>query len=363
MSHPVLRARAISRRFGKTQALDGVDLVLEDGAFTALLGPAGAGKTTTLRILAGLDAPDSGVVEIMGKDATALEPRQRNVAMIFDTLALYPEKTGFENIANPLRIARMPRDSITAKVRGVAETLQVTHILDRLPRTMSGGERQRIALGRALVRDPAFYLLDEPLSSLDAKLRIELRAELRRLQRERGASFLYATPDFTEAMAVADKIAVLIAGRIRQVAAPQELYERPVDRYVARFVGAPEINILAAEYDPSEGGVLRIGGLKAQTVAQQHMIFNGAASRFEAGLRPEHVVLAVEGADGANASVTDTEPLGLKVAVTVDTGQAQIRALVPEHLASMFAIGAAVTVSLKTEHILCFDAQDGHRLG
>lgn len=363
MTRTVLSAHAVTRRFGKTTALDSLDLSLEEGAFMALLGPAGAGKTTTLRILAGLDTPDEGRIEIDGVDATALEPRDRDVAMIFDSLALYPQKTGFENIANPLRVARVPRAEISRRVAAVAETLQVSNILDRTPRTMSGGEKQRIALGRGLVREPAYFLLDEPLSSLDAKLRVQLRAELRRLQRERNATFLFATPDFTEAMAVADRVAVLIGGRIRQIGAPQKIYDTPVDRDVARFVGAPEINLLAAEYAPADGGTIRVAGLTLPAAAAHASLFNGAATDFEVGLRPERVRLGLSGEGPANARVIDSEPLGLKAAVTVDTGVAQIRATIPEQDALGLVLGTPVSVSFEPEQSLSFDARTGHRLG
>jgi multiple sugar transport system ATP-binding protein len=367
MTAPVLEARGLVKTFGATRALSGVDLALPDAAFVALLGPAGAGKTTALRILAGLEPPDSGRVAIRGVDATAFEPKDRDVAMIFDSLALYPDKTGFENIASPLRIRRTDSAAVATRVEAVASTLRVRHILDRLPRTMSGGERQRIALGRALVREPAFFLLDEPLSSLDAQLRVELRAELRRLQRERGASFLYATPDFAEALAVADRVVVLLAGAVRQAAAPQDLYDRPVDRDVARFVGAPEINLAPAEYDPAEGGRVRIAGVAAPASTAHGRIFNGARARFEAGLRPEHVLLAApdDEPDGApaNARVVDSEPLGPKAAITVQTDGGRLRATVAEREAARFGAGAPAVVRFAIDRSLCFGLEDGRRLG
>ncbi|WP_068118414.1 ABC transporter ATP-binding protein [Tropicimonas marinistellae] len=363
MKGPVMHARGIRRRFGKTQALDGVDLTLEDGAFVALLGPAGAGKTTFLRICAGLEVPDAGHIEIRNQEATALEPRDRDVAMIFDSLALYPDKTGFENIAAPLRIRNMDAASIEDLVHDIARTLHVPHILGRPPKTMSGGERQRIALGRALVRNPAFFLLDEPLSSLDAQLRIELRAELRRLQRERGASFLYATPDFTEAMAVADRLVILLDGRVRQVGTPQEVYDNPVDRDVARFVGAPEINLCPAEYDPGQGGHIRIAGKTMPAIDNHKTIFNGACARFDAGLRPENVRVLSAGSGPGNAIVLDSEPLGLRAALSVDTGEGVFRATIPEHDSEAFAVGQPVNVEFDIGQCLCFDADTGVRLG
>jgi multiple sugar transport system ATP-binding protein len=358
-----LRARGLTKRFGATQALDGLDVELPEGAIVVLLGPAGAGKTTALRVMAGLEPPDAGAVEIGGRDATALAPKDRDVAMIFDSLALYPDKTGFDNLATPLRIRGMAAAAVRQRVELIAETLRITHILGRKPRGMSGGERQRIALGRALVREPVLFLLDEPLSSLDAQLRVELRAELRRLQAARGASFLYATPDFAEAMAVGDSVAMLLQGRVRQVAPPQTLYDQPADRDVARFVGAPEINLAPAEYDPGDAGRVRIAGIVAAAAPLHRRLFDGAAIRFEAGLRPEHVLLADPGTGAADARVVDMEPLGLRAAVTVDTGLGHLRATVPGDRAGQFPIGAPVSVRFALDRSLCFDPADGRRLG
>lgn len=356
---PVLTTRSLSRRFGHLTAVDGVDLTLKDGEFAVLLGPAGAGKTTTLRLIAGLEAPDEGQVIIRDVDCTAFEPKDRDIAMIFDSLALYPNKSGFENIASPLWIAGVDADAIAAKVKAVAHRLQVGHILGRLPRTMSGGERQRIALGRALVREPALFLLDEPLSSLDAKLRVELRSEMRRLQRDRGATFLCATPDFTEAMAVADRVFVLINGCIRQVGTPQELYDSPADRDVARFVGAPEINLLRAEYIPADGAAVRVAGLTSPASQLHRRVFKDTASQFEAGLRPEQVHLVPSDGGDANGRIIDSEPLGIGTAMTVETGATHLRATVPDDVAVRLGVGASVAVSLDLDRSLAFCPDTG----
>ena len=194
----VLQVENLSKSFRRKRALDQVSFAVPEASLTVLLGPAGAGKTTTLRCIAGLDQPDAGSISICGRDVGGWEPKDRDVALILDSLALYPDKTGLQNIASPLLIRGLPWSEIEKQVEDMAHMLKVGHVLNRLPKTMSGGERQRIALGRALVRSPRLFLLDEPLSSLDAMLRIELRAEIRRLQRERGYSFLLATPDFNE---------------------------------------------------------------------------------------------------------------------------------------------------------------------
>lgn len=352
-----LSARALSRRFGKTQALSDVDLDLERADFVALLGPAGAGKTTLLRILAGLEVPDRGSVTIRGADMTATPPKDRDVAMIFDSLALYPDKTGFENIATPLRIRKLGREAIRAQVDEVAGVLGIRHILERFPRTMSGGERQRVALGRALVRNPTLFLLDEPLSSLDAQLRVALRAELRRLQRERQATFLYATPDHAEAMAVSDRIAILIDGQIRQQGTPQEIYETPIDRDVARFVGSPEINIIPAEFADDE---VYLAGIPADATKVSTLV-RGSDRPHQAGLRPEHVLLDPRLSRPANGRVIDTEPLGLRAAVTVATDGGVLRATLPQQDALGLENGTPVTVQVSVDRILWFDAETGAR--
>ena len=367
MSDLVLSAEGIGKRFGKTLALDGVDIALRRGEFLVLLGAAGAGKTTALRTLAGLEVPDSGRVLIKGRDATLLEPKDRDVAMIFDSLALYPNKTGFENLAHPLRIRRQTEAVIEEKVAAVAKTLQIPHVLRRLPKTMSGGERQRVALGRALVREPAFFLLDEPLSSLDATLRVELRAELKRLQREHHYAFLLATPDFAEALAIADSVIMLIEGRVRQVAPPQTLYDEPADRDVARFVGAPEINLLRAVYDPSDGGSLRAAEMVLPAPAPLRSFFNGAQGSVEIGFRPEHMRLERPGASAetaavAEAKVVDVEPLGRNAAVTLTAAGSVLRATLPAQDAGRFPIGSPVCLCPRLDRMLSFDKDSGRRL-
>ena len=362
MTETVLSLERIAKRFGKTTALDGVDLSLSRGAFVVLLGAAGAGKTTTLRTIAGLDVPDSGRVLIDGKDATLLEPKDRDIAMIFDSLALYPNKTGFQNIAHPLQVRGLPKEAIEEKIADIAGTLRISHVLGRLPKTMSGGERQRIALGRALVRDPAFFLLDEPLSSLDAMLRIELRAELKRLQREHHYSFLLATPDFAEALAVADTVIMLVSGKVRQVAPPQTLYDDPVDREVARFVGAPEINLLDAAYDPSDGGRIRFADMVLPAPKRLRAIFNGSAAEFQAGIRPEHFHIEPAQDRPAHAEIVDVEPLGLSAAVTLRAAGSAIRATLPAGDALQFPIGAEVGLRPQLDRMLTFDRQSGQRL-
>ena len=280
MAENLLELRSISKNFGAVQAVRDLSLEVQRGSLIVLLGPAGAGKTTTLRIIAGLEAPTSGQVWVEGQDFTKLQPNQRDIAMIFDNLALYPNKTGYENVASPLKIARMPKDQIAKRVDEISGLLKIGHILDRLPATFSGGERQRVALGRAMVREPRFYLLDEPLSSLDFMLRIELRTELKRLQRDLGRTFIFATPDYTEALALADTVCVLLEGEVRQIARAQELYDEPADRDVARFVGNPKINIVSGRLSRENGQVsLTIGSIGAATTRSYGARAAGASER------------------------------------------------------------------------------------
>ena len=359
---PLLRIEDLVKSFRKTRALDGISFSVPQGSLTVILGPAGAGKTTTLRLIAGLEIANQGGIHLKGRDVTHAEPRDRDVAMIFDTLGLYPDKTGFENIASPLRIRGMKTDAIAPKVEAMAATLKISHVLRREPRTMSGGERQRVALGRALIRDPGLFLLDEPLSSLDAMLRIELRAELKRLQRELGCTFLMTTPDFAEAMAIADQVIMLRQGRIVQIAPPQTLYDRPIDRETARFVGAPEINLLPATVSPGNDGTIRFAGAAFIAASVLAAPLPQGCEAFEIGIRPEHLVLADPMAAPIQGQLIDVEPLGLESALTIRAADgSSLRLVAGAEEARSLAIGDPIGLSLSGPHLLAFDAVTGVR--
>lgn len=363
MSEPVLELRSISKNFGENQALDDVNLTVEHGSLIVLLGPAGAGKTTTLRIVAGLEAPSSGSIFIEGADFTKHQPNQRDIAMIFDNLALYPNKNGFENIASPLRIAKTPKDEIDRRVHEMAGMLKIDHILERTPATFSGGERQRVALGRAMIRQPRFYLLDEPLSSLDFMLRIDLRTELKRLQRETGQTFLFATPDYTEAMALADTVCVLLDGKVRQIAKAQELYDEPVDRDVARFVGNPPINIIPARITRDNGSVnISVGSMTMPLPAKMEHGLPSSVSNVEIGLRPEHVRIVESGSDVIHLTgiVNDLEPLGMHTTVGLDLEGVNLFFTVEG--VQEFKDGDKVDVHVDLESLLFFDPETGRRI-
>jgi multiple sugar transport system ATP-binding protein len=260
----------VSKRFGAVEAVRGLSLAIADGEFVVLLGPTGAGKTTTLRLIAGLERPDAGSVVIRGRDVTRDVPAERDVAFVFQQYSLYPHLTVYDNLAFPLRspARRMDEAFIRRRVQQVAELLHIEQKLANRATALSGGEMQRVAIGRALVREPAVYLMDEPLSSLDAKLRAELRLELKRIQRELGTTILYVTHDQIEAMTMADRIGVMNDGVLLQLGSPREIYERPASAYVASRLGMPAINLIPAELlaDPSQPPRARTVGLRTEHI-------------------------------------------------------------------------------------------------
>ena len=239
-----VEARRVSKHFGEVRAVDGIDLTAREGEFLVLLGPSGCGKTTLMRMIAGLEQPTAGDIVIGGRVMTGLPPRARNVAMVFQSYALYPHLTVEKNISFPLRALGMPKDAIRKKVDWAARMFRIERLLGRKPRQLSGGERQRVALARAVVREPVVFLLDEPLSNLDAKLRHSARDELQQFQRSLATTTIYVTHDQVEAMGLGDRIAVLNAGKVCQIGTPQEIYHRPMDIFVATFIGSPPMNLI-----------------------------------------------------------------------------------------------------------------------
>lgn len=286
----------LSKRFGATNVLPDVSLTVKDGEFFTIVGPSGCGKSTLLQLLAGLDRPTSGRILFDGVDVTGLEPRERDVALVFQSYALYPHMTVRGNLAFPLRVTRrktgLAQTSIEGEVLRVAGLLGLESLLDRWPRELSGGQRQRVALGRALIRQPRLFLLDEPLSNLDAQLRAVMRAELRRLHDRLGTTMIYVTHDQTEAMTLADRVAVLDRGVVQQIGPPQALYDQPGNLFVAKFLGHPAINILDGEV---RDGRLRIGALdlSCSCAAGGEKLRDGV--RVTVGIRPEHVLVTSGG--------------------------------------------------------------------
>lgn len=252
----------IKKSFGKTDVIHGVDIDIADGEFIVIVGPSGCGKSTLLRMVAGLETVTSGEVHIGGKLVNAVEPMDRDIAMVFQNYALYPHMSVFDNMAYGLKIAGRPKDEIAERVKSASELLQLEPYLDRRPRELSGGQRQRVAMGRAIVRKPSVFLFDEPLSNLDAKLRVQMRIEIKKLQRRMNVTSIYVTHDQTEAMTLADRLAVINEGQVEQMGAPMELYSNPKTLFVASFIGAPQINLIPARFDGTSlsNGDLTLGG-------------------------------------------------------------------------------------------------------
>ena len=295
-----LTITGLKKSYGGTPAVRGVDLDIPDGAFTVLVGPSGCGKSTLLRTIAGLEEADDGLIEIDGAVMNDVRPRDRNIAMVFQNYALYPYLTVFENIAFGLRARRVPDDQVSVQVGRAAEMLAISHLLDRLPRALSGGQRQRVAIGRAIVRDAQLYLFDEPLSNLDAQLRDEMRAEIKRLHQELGRTMVYVTHDQIEAMTLADRIVLLKDGLIEQQGAPLEMFERPATRFVAGFLGSPAMNFLPAHVSAdglavtfADGVALALPAAKTEALGA----FRGRDIVF--GVRPEDIGTAGNGRAGS----------------------------------------------------------------
>ncbi|MEM6356964.1 MAG: sn-glycerol-3-phosphate ABC transporter ATP-binding protein UgpC [Pseudomonadota bacterium] len=255
-----IRLQGIKKRFGRVETIHGIDLEIGEGEFVVFVGPSGCGKSTLLRLIAGLDAVTEGVLEIGGRKVNDIAPAERGVAMVFQSYALYPHMTVYENMAFGLKLAKAEKVGIDAKVREAARVLELDTLLDRKPAQLSGGQRQRVAIGRAITRDPGVFLFDEPLSNLDAGLRGQMRGEIARLHARLGATMVYVTHDQTEAMTLADRIVVLRDGRVEQVGTPLELYHRPANRFVAGFIGSPPMNFLSADaLDLATEGTVEIG--------------------------------------------------------------------------------------------------------
>jgi multiple sugar transport system ATP-binding protein len=335
-------------------AVDALDLHVGDGEFMVLVGPSGSGKTTALRMLAGLEDVDSGGILIGGRDVTYVPPKKRDVAMVFQSYALYPYLTVEANIGFPLRMARVPKAQRASRVREVADLLGLVDLLERKPGQLSGGQRQRVAMGRAIVRNPSVYLMDEPLSNLDAKLRVQMRADIADLQARLGTTTVYVTHDQAEAMTLGHRVAVLHEGRLQQCCAPRELYERPVNLFVAGFIGSPSMNLVPVE--GSDNGAVPLGSVRIPVPGEAR-----AAEKLVVGLRPEAFEVAGEGVDvvveiveelGADAYAFCASPLpGVpRLVVRVDARRPPSR-------------GERVSLRPREGEAHLFDAATGLRVG
>ncbi|WP_264182374.1 ABC transporter ATP-binding protein [Natrinema amylolyticum] len=313
----------VTKRYGTEIGVDGVDITIEDGEFAVLLGPSGCGKTTTLRSLAGLTDPSDGRILVDGSDVTDTHPKNRDIAMVFQELALYPHMGVAENIGYPLKVAGVAETTRRERVEDVAETLGIADLLERSTDELSGGQRQRVAIGRAIVRRPSVFLMDEPLASLDAKLKVEMRNEIKKLQRELGVTTLYVTHDQEEAMTLGDKLIVMCDGEVQQVGTPHEVYHDPENRFVAGFIGSPSMNFLRVRR--ATGGSQRLVGADGTEESDDFSIrYDGVPASvdgtepFVLGVRPQYFDVSQSPADGtARARVTVTEPMGDEQLLTV----------------------------------------------
>jgi multiple sugar transport system ATP-binding protein len=338
----------VRKTFGDVVAIPGLDLAIESGEFISLLGPSGCGKTTTLRMLAGLEQPSGGRISIGGRLVNNVAPSERDIAMVFQSYALYPHMTVAENIAYPLKKRGVPKAERPAKVQAVADLLQLGPLLARKPKQLSGGQQQRVALGRALVRDPKVFLLDEPLSNLDAKLRAHMRTELIELHRRLGKTMVYVTHDQLEAMTMSTRIAVMQGGLLQQVGTPAEIYHRPANLFVAGFIGTPSMTLAKAEIANSR---LILGGLAVDLPGRY------ANQPVTVGIRPEDFLI---GTGSGRAMVRIVEPTGHESILLVRAGETDFTVRVPGD--TVVKAGETVPFDLRRERIHIFDATDGRRL-
>jgi multiple sugar transport system ATP-binding protein len=350
----------VSRRYGETTAVDSLDLEIVDKEFVVLLGPSGCGKTTTLNMIAGMDSPTSGRILFDSRPIEHVPPEKRNVAMVFQSIALYPHKTVYENIAFPLRMAGVARAEIDERVRAAATLLRIGELLNRRPHELSGGQRQRVALGRAAVRNPLVFLFDEPLAALDAKLRGEMRVEIKKLHERLGSTFIYVTHDQVEALTMADRIAVMDGGKLRQFGTPDEVYRRPGNISVARFIGSPSMNLITGR--PVESaGKFAFQGLHMTIPLDDAM---AAAARvgqrtLTLGVRPEGLSINSIGPPLlGEGRVYAVEPLGSDqfVDVIYGGGDGAERIKVRTRPDARFRVGDAISLNASPADIYLFDA-------
>ena len=348
-----LKLSGIVKNFGAVRVLHGIDLAVQDGEMIVIVGASGCGKSTLLRIVAGLERSTGGTVLIDDRDVTALEPAARDIAMVFQNYALYPHMRVFDNMAYGLRIRGLSKDDIKRRVGEAAELLGLSALLDRRPRELSGGQRQRVAMGRAIVREPKLFLFDEPLSNLDAKLRVAMRAEIKRLQRRLGVTSLFVTHDQVEAMTLGDRLVVMHEGRAAQIASPMEIFERPADTYVAGFIGSPAMNFLPATITEDGKGARLSDGNVIALPPGQYAARSG--QKVTLGIRPEHISLP-----GPLRLITDLiEPLGSESVVHGKLASGETMAL---RLPGAPPSAAVLDIAPRSEHLHVFDAETGKRL-
>jgi multiple sugar transport system ATP-binding protein len=352
----------VTKRFDDVVAVDDLTLAAGDDDFLVLLGPSGCGKSTALRMLAGLETPTSGTIRIGGEVVNHVEPKQRDVSMVFQSYALYPHKTVFANIAFPLRARGVPRDEQQRRVEAAASMLGLGELLDRRPGQLSGGQRQRVALARAIVRHPKVFLMDEPLSNLDAKMRTQTRAELVELHQRLRTTFVYVTHDQVEAMTMGTKVAVLDDGRLQQLGPPQEVYERPANVFVARFIGSPPMNTVGGAVIDRDGlRLLELPGFEVELPAPLAAALEvGDRAEVVVGVRPEHLAVADE---GLPVKLRVVESLGHERHLVCEAATGELLIVRTPAEGALPDEGSQIHLLTKPERLHLFDAATGARIG
>lgn len=348
--------RQLCKSYGETAVIHGIDVDIADGEFVVLVGPSGCGKSTLLRMIAGLEEITSGDVTIGDRRVNNLSPSERDIAMVFQSYALYPHKTVEANMGFSLKLRKLDKAEVKRQVADAAEILGLTPYLKRYPRALSGGQRQRVAMGRAIVRNPQVFLFDEPLSNLDAKLRVQMRTEIRELHQRLQTTTVYVTHDQIEAMTMADKIVVLHDGHVEQIGSPLELYDRPKNKFVASFIGSPAMNLLNGDVAAVDGGkaTLSLAGSKLEIPAQDGIV---TGRKISLGVRPEHLKLA---SAGLRAKVRVVEPTGSEIHVVFQFQDQEITAVFRER--HTLAPGDEVFLGVEMDQVHLFDAETGERL-
>lgn len=356
----------ITKKFKNTTALDNVSLVVEDKEFFVLFGPAGAGKTTILKTIAGVEFPDLGEVRISGQNVNLIEPSKRNISMVFENYALYPHISVFDNIASPMRspLYKKDEDTIKKEVVKVATMMKIDHLLDRLPSQVSNGQRQRTALGRCLVRDPNVFLMDEPIAHLDAKLRHVMRAELKEMQSEFNTTTIYVTHDYLEALSLGDRVGIINEGKIIQIGTGEEVYITPANEFVARIMGDPEINIFDIELIKNSNGLgaILFGQKKAVEIPEDvaQVLNDGQYKKVRMGLRGNDISYNLKKVndDYLDACIYSVEPIGNKTILVIEINGEQLRVIAPNDI--KVEMGQEIFIQVKMDKAMFFNAEDSN---
>lgn len=358
-----VRLSNLVKKFGEVKAVNNLTLKIEDGEFLVLLGPSGCGKTTALRCIAGLETPDSGEIYVGDQMVNELPSKDRDIAMVFQSYALYPHMTVYDNMAFPLRLRRYSKDEVDRRVKATADLLRIHELLDRKPKQLSGGQAQRVALGRAIVREPKAFLMDEPLSNLDARLRLHMRAELKRLQKELKITTIYVTHDQAEAMTMGDRIAIMNHGELQQLGPPENVYSSPTNPFVAGFLGSPPMNFVECSFEEKGGGILRFNGNQFALPESQSGAVRQNISDHQVvlGFRPEDVSLQDRQELGSiEAEVYVYEPLGSETIVDLKMGENLIKAKVSPD--TRLKIGETKWINVNKDKLHIFDKKTGKAL-